>query len=425
MTYFMRTLLAMTLGAILICSASEVAALPQPPATLPSCPASGVEAISPFFHQDQTLYARSGDDLWRSTDGDATWQLVYQAPTEDHFVSSLLIAPIAREEGLHLYLTVGERGGMTASYSRTHSPDGGATWEERWTDSRVACWEAATNQEGTIFASCATLTPSDPAHDGIHRSIDHGHTWQQVWSAGSGWEPAVPSPDFANDQTIYAVRIGIFADNKPYPMLSTDGGLTWEDISPGLCPEHSETNVRKIIVSPDFTVDHTLFGVAYSHLLKSEDGGTSWQHLYPEDDDPCQVSSDSVLEVALSPDYAADRMVFIRTVGGLYVSYDGGRHWRQLIEGNHTRDLYVRRHPETSYRSVYLPLILQGNGSDNIVFYRLFLPLLVGSGILPRSTPITLFVKRFSESAYIRSDDGGVTWRCLNLPSPSSGGSSP
>jgi len=423
MRYFLRTLMTIVLGAMLI-GASEptAAALPQLPAILPSCPASNLKAISPFFHQDQTLYARFGDDLWRSTDGDATWQMVYQTSTEDLYVSSLLIAPIAREEGLHLYLTVGDRGGIVGSYSRTHSPDGGTTWEDRWTDSRLACWMAATNEEGTIFASCATLAPSDPADDGIHRSTDHGHTWQKVWSAGEGWEPVAPSPDFANDQTVYAIRNGLSPDSDLYPMVSTDGGLTWEDISPGLCLEPfipwEDAKIRKIVVSPNFPNDQTLLGRAYSHLLKSEDGGASWQNLYPADEDPCQEATDSMWEMAFSPDYATDRTIFIRTDSGFYVSYDGSHHWRQLLSGRQLSGvIHVRRRPEPTYQLIYFPLLLQGITPSSTASYQVFFPLLTGSGNLPRSVPLTLFAEKRGEYAYVRSDDGGITWRCVNPPS--------
>lgn len=49
--------------------------------------------------------------------------------------------------------------------------------------------------------------------------------------------------------------------------------------------------------------------------------------------------------------------------------------------------------------------------------HRIYLPLASGSGALPKPVPLTLFARDWSDNIYYRSDDGGVSWRCLNLPS--------
>jgi len=413
MKHRIRVVLVVTLSISLIGFGSpEAASLPQSLNISSDCPPIELVGVSPFFDQDQTLYARADGYLWRSTDGDATWQAVHQMP--ETYLAYLLIFPVASETGLHLYLHLG--GSSTTSY------DGGDTWEEPYYDSTGNCWLAtATNETGTLFASCYSAY-DNWIGDGIHRSTDYGHSWQHVWTRSDSFQPASPSPNYVNDQTVFAIRIW------SNPMLSTDGGVTWEDVSPGLCLEpfypDDIPSIGEIIVSPNFPNDQTLLGKALGHLLKSEDEGMSWQHLYPKGEDPCHSPTDSIWKVRFSPDYASDHTIFIRTSSGFHVSYDDGLHWRQVLSGRQIGSpfIYIRRRPEPDYQLLYLPLLLQGDAFNEANIHQVFLPLLTGSGTLPRPTPLTIIAGGVGQTAFIRSDNGGVSWRCVNPPSLEAGG---
>ena len=261
----------------------------QSSSTLPTCPTDVVSGpnltISPFFEEDQTLFLPSPSGLWRSTDGDATWETVVPLPP-DYWPRSARIAPVRSVSGLQVYFGYAEGTDLYAPRFFTHSSDGGNTWEEPWPDQLTdSCQqEGVTNAPGVLFSSCSTDWPlqGDPSIDGIHRSLDHGRTWERVWIEGRSFWDVIPSPDYSNDHSVFAVRFGIYPDGNPYPMVSTDSGTTWHDLSFGLCPVQSNANINNLYVSPGFARDRTLFGqTRNSHLLKSEDGGLTWRNIYP------------------------------------------------------------------------------------------------------------------------------------------------
>jgi len=211
----------------------------------------------------------------------------------------------------------------------------------------------------------------------------------------------VSSPDFADDQTLFAM-VDRF-------IISTDGGYTWEARSDGFCEDE---RIRDVSLSPDFTNDQTLFAKTNFHSLqKSEDGGRTWQYLYPPDEPPCEYHYNGVLRVHLSPDYPSDRTVYIDASDALLVSYDDGHTWRRLRNGR-TYGFSVHRRPTPVSRFIYLPLVV--SAAETPVRHQLHLPLVAGRGTLPISRPYTIFVEL--ADVHLRSDDGGVTWQCLNLP---------
>ncbi len=398
----------------------------QSPNTLPTCPTDGADWIelvaSPFFDEDQTLFLPyfSGV-LWRSTDGGASWQVVYQVPS-GHGIQILRIAPVRSAAGLSVYLGYDEISNPDPPQYFTYSADGGQTWEEPWLLqlTNVCLREGVTNEPGVLFSSCSTDWPlqGDPSIDGIHRSVDYGRTWERVWAEGRAVWDVIPSPDYNNDHSVFAVRSDIYPDANPYPMVSTDSGTTWHDLAFGLCPLQSNANINNIFVSPGFTEDRTIFGITRNdHLLKSADGGLTWQNIYPRDVPTCEQPVDLIIEVDLSPNYAIDRTIFMRTYSGAYVSYDDGGRWHALPGQNGIRSIQVRRRPEPAHHPVYLPLLLRKPAQAATPHHRQYLPLITGFDDSPHPVPLTL-IGYIGDGLdiYYRSDDGGLNWGCLNLP---------
>ena len=79
----------------------------------------------------------------------------------------------------------------------------------------------------------------------------------------------------------------------------------------------------RLVMSPSFSADGTLYAAAHDGLLRSNDRGETWQKVY---------SYDGVLEgnfepwVAVSPTFATDNTVYTSKVcGGVFRSTGRGR----------------------------------------------------------------------------------------------------
>ncbi|MDH4137696.1 MAG: hypothetical protein OEW09_13430, partial [Anaerolineae bacterium] len=132
----------------------------------------------------------------------------------------------------------------------------------------------------------------------------------------------VASPDFQEDDTLFAI-----VETRLYK--SIDGGESWGLVGGGLPPDEW---VVSLALSPNYADDQTLFagvssGLTGGGVYKSTDGGHSWRLA-------CLGLSDLLVQgVAVSPDYADDATVFARSYRqGLFRSTDGGAHWTALGE---------------------------------------------------------------------------------------------
>lgn len=122
------------------------------------------------------------------------------------------------------------------------------------------------------------------------------------------------SPAFAQDGLVYlgCARHGIFQ--------SIDGGghfaLLWNTASDSLWD---------MALSPDFPADRTMFAALASGIHRSCDRGLSWERL---SDDPRLARG----RLAVSPDFARDNTLYLGSACGLFRSVDAGRSWQGPIE---------------------------------------------------------------------------------------------
>ncbi|MEJ2734518.1 MAG: hypothetical protein P8189_13300 [Anaerolineae bacterium] len=168
------------------------------------------------------------------------------------------------------------------------------------------------------------LGPEDsPLFTGsLYRSDDGTQTWQRINEGlpRRGVQEVVISPDFAEDETIFAALAS--TDEGLGIWRSTDGGQSWRMANRGL----SDLAVTNLAISPDFAQDQTLFATARRDgLFRSTDGGQSWIRLteryYPSETYPQPPGG-----VFLSPAYGKDSTVFVAH-DGLRRSIDGGETW--------------------------------------------------------------------------------------------------
>lgn len=122
------------------------------------------------------------------------------------------------------------------------------------------------------------------------------------------------SPAFARTRVCFAAQ-------QRGVLRSEDGGLTWQTAFDALGLD-TPLPATCIALSPSFDEDHTLFAGVPGGVLRSTDGGRHWTTAVLASPPPF------VSALALSPDYAEDAILFAGTLDdGVFRSSDGGASW--------------------------------------------------------------------------------------------------
>jgi len=184
--------------------------------------------------------------------------------------------------------------------------------------------------DGTMFA--ASL------YEGLYKSVDGGIWWDRIGETGPMdccLSRVALSPQYEVDQTLFVSRtLGPAALRGLY--RSTDGGFTWTKTAGS-----EEVTLLDFVPSPNYVVDETLFiATLEKGVLVSTDGGNSMM--------PTSLSDAYVTALAISPDFEMDGTLYAATYDGILKSEDGGRTWE--LTTNNTR------HEETRPNVVKLGL---------------------------------------------------------------------
>jgi photosystem II stability/assembly factor-like uncharacterized protein len=276
-----------------------------------------VLAVSPSYGSDHTVFAatRQGE-VFRSEDsGEAgTWSLVGRLGIDER-VRSLAISPdYARDRVLYA-------GTVATVYS---SSDGGATWDA--TGPRMATepqqlgtdggalvdTSPAYGRDGTVFAG---------TDSGLFVTRDAGQSWAEVTAGAltgsSHIEAVAVSPDYRNDRTV------LVSTRERGLLRSSDGGRSFAAIATELfeanhlVADFSNPTAMPIQFSPTFATDRTIFAYAQTRVLRSTDGGDSWEILL------LPSGSDVLESLGPTPGAGGERRWFQTPIGNLS--------WRRVL----------------------------------------------------------------------------------------------
>ncbi len=251
---------------------------------------------------------------------------------------------------------------------------------------RVASIDAVVADPRTIYVGSAT--------GGVWKSVDGGLTWKPVFDdqpASSIGAVAIfqPNPDIVwvgtgegNPRNSAGVGNGIYK--------SVDGGRTWTHL--GL--ERSE-HIHRVVLhptNPDIAYLAAM-GPTWSDgeergVFKTTDGGRTWQRvLYV---DQRTGAADLVMDPS-NPNKLFAAMWehrrwpwFFESGGpgsGLYVTYDGGENWTRLTEADGLPPGELGR---------------------------------IGLAVAHNEPTVVYALVEATQSALLRSDDGGHSWRTVN-----------
>ena len=210
--------------------------------------------------------------------------------------------------------------GMHDGVCAVSSEDGGKTWQQ--------------GPATTLPHAAARLTASPVNRErawlaayeaGVYRTDDAGATWTHVESYPS---------DYAHSVLAHPTELEtVYAGSEPAALYrSDDGGASWGECAGfRAVPESSQwgfhaptrdSHVRDLVVSPG---DANLLyaGIEVGGVVRSRDGGNSWQQLPGLDDDIHCLH------------LGADRpqRVYAATASSPYRSNDGGDEWEQINDG--------------------------------------------------------------------------------------------
>jgi hypothetical protein len=291
-----------------------------------------------YFAHDgtQQVYWLGPNQLLASADGGLTWE---QRRLPEGLVSNLPVSPV---DGQALYAVVTAKLSATA-YTIYASPDGGRSWERRYSGSTTSSAERVETVSlatpDTIATPVTTLllrvnngVGGQSNADAVFLSTDGARSFRSIGTDGFfNVLQLLPTSDGL-------VRFTIMRDQNDSATtsleLTTDGGQSRQPLVLPftIAPPPSGGMIRQAFAAPNVLLLPDSAGT----LWRSTDGGRSWQPLVPAHYSE-QFSPYLPLTVAATPD-GAERLLV------LDVSQAGPTHLRPVSASNAPASRYF---PET------------------------------------------------------------------------------
>jgi photosystem II stability/assembly factor-like uncharacterized protein len=235
-----------------------------------------------------------------------------------------------------------------------------------------------------VFVGAGTWT-SQRKHGGLfRRTVGNGGHWESVTKG-------LPEPVSVQAITFHPADPDIiYVGTQDGPYRSRDGGASWER---GRFP--AGLQVWSLSVHPSTT--HVIYaGTSPVGVWRSEDGGATWSEL-PNVKQPDRITMSfacRVMRLGIVPG-SPDRIYAALEVGGVMRSLDGGQHWEDCAD--ELVKLSERPHLKSKIQS------------DSEAEGMLDAHALAVTDAAPGSLFLAVRMGLF------RSDDGGRTWRDLEV----------
>ncbi|MBT9333240.1 WD40/YVTN/BNR-like repeat-containing protein [Paracidobacterium acidisoli] len=301
--------------------------------------AGRVVAVSGVPGGDGTFYFGGVDGgVWKTTDAGTVWQPVF-----DHeraaSIGALAVAP---SDPKVIYAGTGEsdiRSDLASGDGVYRSEDGGATWKHiGLEDSRqISRILVDPNDARTVYVGVLGHAYGPNAERGVYKSTDGGDHWQRVLDKGPDTGIADIAMATNKPQILFAATWNAHRSTwSTYAPLegpgdglyrSIDGGATWTEIAGHGLPDGHWGRTGIAVGADGRRVYVTIDCPGHSGLYRSDDGGDTWSLVNA---DP-RLTSRAWYFSALAIDPSNADVLYIPNVA-LYRTKDGGK-TIQIVRG--------------------------------------------------------------------------------------------
>ena len=258
---------------------------------------------------------------------------------------------MTQANGLHRRLYVGTLDGVCS----VSSSDDGRTWQRGPVTSlshAAARLSASPSEPGVVYLAAYEA--------GVFKTVDRGATWTRL--------SAYPT-DYAHSVLAHPTNPGtVYAGSEPAAVFrSDDGGESWLECpgfqqasQPGRWNFHGDrlSHVRDLRMAPG-DPDTIFAGIEVGGIVRSNDGGGSWEQL--------EGTHDDIHFVNMSP--VNPRRVYVATAEAPFRSDDGGGRWEKINDGLERRyTLHIAAAPDDA--DVVLVTVSSSAGRNNPQLYR-------------------------------------------------------
>lgn len=279
-------------------------------ANLPIGNGAGVTAIG-GTPDGSILYAGSGATVYYSSNAGASWKPTAALPAEipgPLTTSTLTVTDITVDAIDPSRAYVATNRGIFAT------SDNGQSWSPR-------DYDLAANFDSSISASSIVVSQADHTilyaatsqPNFIYRSADAGATWKILNPAYPGEAPPTP---FTGNQLVFALAPAgadlYVVDLNAFLLKSSDGGATWQQLAGSL---YGARSIRLDAANPS-----NVFIWDSAGIQKSADGGSSFTAINPPG-----ATQGAVTGLAYEP---ASHTIYGAVNGSIFASTDQGATWK-------------------------------------------------------------------------------------------------
>jgi photosystem II stability/assembly factor-like uncharacterized protein len=245
-------------------------------------------AVSGIEGQPNVYYFGAvGGGVWKTTNGGLTWEPIFDGQS----IGSIGALAIAPSDPNIIYVGTGEadlRSDLTYGNGVYKSIDSGKTWTNiGLRDSQHVGRILVDPKNPTVVLVAALGHAYGPNTErGVFRSTDGGATWQKVLYKDENTGAIDMASDPDNPQTVFA---SLWSARRPpwsqYPPIngsgaiykSTDGGITWAQVTGGGLPAGNWGRVGLAIARGTHGQRmYALVDTEKGGLFRSDDGGQNW-----------------------------------------------------------------------------------------------------------------------------------------------------